>query len=265
MKQVLAEVISNTEVLPGLCLLWMDAPAAAGSARPGQFVLVRCSTGLEPVLRRPVSIHRLRPGILPDDERPAGRPTQLAILFGTNGPGTSALARLLPGDDVDLIAPLGRGFSVHPHTRNVLLIGGGSGVAPLVNLADFCIREGRAVTLLIGAMSARQVFPAHLLHPAVEVAVTTQDGSLGSRGLITDLAPQYWDWADQIFACGPPAMYQTLAQIGAAKRSRKQVQVLANAPIACGVGACAVCAIETRRGMKLACKDGPRFDLRDLV
>jgi dihydroorotate dehydrogenase electron transfer subunit len=153
---------------------------------------------------------------------------------------------------------------VHPGTRNVLLIAGGWGVAPLVNLADFCVRDGRSVTLLLGAQTRLQVFPTHLLPPEVEVAVTTQDGSMGRRGLVTDLVPDHLDWADQVFSCGPIPMYETLARLVAGRLPRKSVQVLMDAPMACGVGVCGSCAVETRRGYKLVCHDGPRFEVRDL-
>lgn len=263
MHQLDAEVLSNTELLPGLRLLWLDAPEAARATRPGQFVFVRCSDGPEPVLRRAVSIHRVGPGILPGDER-SGPPTRLALLYGTAGHGVAYLQRYQPGDVVNIIAPLGHGFAVHAATRNVLLVGGGIGVAPLVNLADFCIREGRSVTLLVGAQHGRQVFPSHLLPPEVEIIVATQDGSLGHHGMITELLPAHLDWADQVFCCGPVGMYETIGRAVFQQGQRKQVQVLMDAPMMCGVGTCGTCAVETRRGNKLVCHDGPRFDVRDL-
>ncbi|MCX6020513.1 MAG: dihydroorotate dehydrogenase electron transfer subunit [Chloroflexi bacterium] len=263
MKQVQAEVIANDEVLPGLRLMWLDAPEAARLVRPGQFLFAKCSSGPEPFLRRPISIHRVAPGILPQDER-TGPPTQIAILFGASGLGTGYLSRHQPGDIVDIIAPLGRGFVVHPDTRNVLLVGGGWGVAPLINLADFCLRDGRSVTLLLGAQSSRQVIPLNLLPPDVEVLVTTQDGSMGVKGVVTDVLASQLDWADEVFCCGPAPMYRAIAAVARGRLPRRRVQVLADAPMACGVGVCGTCVVAMARRSMCGTCSGSRGRLSPL-
>jgi dihydroorotate dehydrogenase electron transfer subunit len=99
----------------------------------------------------------------------------------------------------------------------------------------------------------------------VEVVTATDDGSAGHRGLVTELLPQYLPWADQVFACGPNAMYEAMAAIMRQQASRKPVQVLLEEHMACGMGVCYCCAVFTRRGVRLVCKDGPRFELREVL
>jgi dihydroorotate dehydrogenase electron transfer subunit len=208
-----------------------------------------------------MSYFRLRPG---EDG------AEFSVLFDVVGRGTEWLACRRPGDHVFVYGPLGRGYSVRRGTQNLLLVAGGIGVAPLVWLADDAVAAGKSVTLLIGAATAEGVFPAHLLPPEVEVIVTTEDGSLGQRGLVTEPFAEHLSWADQVFACGPNAMFQALAEVvrqcegPGVRRGQKRVQVLLEEVMACGTGICYGCGVRTRKGVKLVCKDGPRFELRDV-
>jgi len=210
---------------------------------------------------RPMSYHRLR-------QRDGG--SEFAILYDAIGRGTDWLARRQPGDPVFVYGPLGRGYAVRRNAQNLLLVAGGIGVAPLIWLADDAVAAGKNVTLLIGARSADGVFPAHLLPPEVEVIVTTEDGSLGQRGLVTEPFAEHLSWADQVFACGPNAMFRALAEVvrrgegAGVRRGRKPVQVLLEEVMPCGTGICYGCAVMTRKGVRLICKDGPRFELRDV-
>ena len=146
------------------------------------------------VLRRPFSLNTADPatGIV-------------TIHFRVIGRGTDWFTRLRPGDAIDLLGPLGRPFEVDPRSRHLLLVAGGLGIAGVRMLADEAIRDGRQVTLLFGAASAREVYPSSLLPDEVEYIVATDDGSLGHHGYVTDLVPEYEGWADQAFACGPAA------------------------------------------------------------
>jgi dihydroorotate dehydrogenase electron transfer subunit len=282
-----ATVIESERLYGDTRLLWLHAPEVARGAVPGQFLMLRCHeddpgvsedgvaatfrsppaghicTGYgPPMLPRPMSYHRLRPA--------QGGGHDLAILFEVIGRGTQWLSRRQPGDRIFVHGPLGRGYAVRRGEDNVLLVAGGIGVAPLVWLADEQVAHGRHVTLIQGARSADGLFPAHLLPPEVEVIAVTEDGSQGRRGLVTDLVPEYLSWADQVFACGPNAMFRALAEVvrraegEGARRGRKPVQVLLEEVMPCGTGICYGCGIRTRRGVKLVCKDGPRFELRDV-
>ena len=243
--------------MAGVNLLWLEAPQVAREAQPGQFIMVRCAESWDPLLRRALSIHRVRG---------SGRAVQaFAVLYSVHGAGTSSLARKQAGDVVDVLGPMGNGYTVHLNAERLLLIGAGWGISPLVALAEQQVARGKAVTLLAGASMASAHYPAAWLPPEVEVVYATDDGSLGKQGSVVDLAPEYWAWADAVYACGPFALYQFLARVAAAQWPEKPVQALAESPMACGMGACFSCAVETKRGVRLACKDGPRFDLKDLV
>jgi dihydroorotate dehydrogenase electron transfer subunit len=100
--------------------------------------------------------------------------------------------------------------------------------------------------------------------PEVELIVATEDGSAGRKGLLTEPFEECLSWADQVFACGPRPMYEAMAAVVRRRQSRTPVQVLLETPMACGTGLCYGCAIKTRRGMRQVCRDGPRFELRDV-
>jgi dihydroorotate dehydrogenase electron transfer subunit len=104
-----------------------------------------------------------------------------------------------------------------------------------------------------------------LLPKDIELGIATGDGSMGEKGLVTDLLPRSLDWADQIFACGPISMYRTMNSVYGELIGQKSVQIILEQVMGCGVGACRGCAIETKRGHKLVCKDGPVFELHDVI
>jgi dihydroorotate dehydrogenase electron transfer subunit len=250
-----AVVLSWEQVCENARLIWFSASAVGRTAQPGQFLMIRCGEGWDPLLPRPMSFHRFRQ---------AGDERQFAILFDLRGRGTDWLWRRQPGDVVSLFGPLGRGYAVKRQSQNLLLVAGGIGIAALVALADEAIAEGRAVTLLQGAKIAGKLFPLGSLPAEVEVVSATEDGSAGHHGLVTEILPQYLPWADQVFACGPNAMYEAMAGIMRQEASRKSVQVLLEEHMACGMGVCYCCGVFTRRGVRLVCTDGPRFELRDV-
>ena len=249
-------MLSNTEVMPGVYLLWTQAPEIATFAQPGQFVMVRCIEAYDPLLRRPLSIHRVAP---------LSSPSQLALLFAVVGRGTHWLAQRKEGDMIDLLGPLGQGFVLSPESRNLLLVAGGIGIAPLVALAERGIAEGFQVTLLLAALTQAQLYPTALLPPEIRILLATEDGSVGERGVVTDFLPGLVDGADQIFACGPIPMYKAMASQGSQILEGRSVQVSMEARMGCGMGYCYGCALETKRGLRLVCKDGPVFDLDDIV
>lgn len=250
-----ARVVEAQELYPRNWAIWLDAPAACRGATVGQFLMVHCGEGCDPLLPRALSIHRLRQG-------PNG--TEFALLFTVVGRGTEWLARRRPGDHVLLFGPLGHGYKVRPGARNLLLVAGGIGVAPLVWFADERVARGDSVTLLLGARTADQLYPASLLLPEVEVVDCTDDGSAGRHALVSELLPEYLPWADQVFACGPTPMFRALANELRRGPWRKPVQALLEERMACGTGICYSCAAETRHGIRLICKDGPAFDLREV-
>jgi len=248
-------IISNTEVMPGTHLVWLEAPEIAAAARPGQFVMVRCEDTL---LRRPLSVHQT------DGDK-------LALLFTVVGKGTSWLSQCQKGETVDIFGPLGNGYTIYQESKNLLLVAGGIGIAPLRFLVDIAIREGKKVTLLMGSRSGINLLPIStpqglltegVLPFNINVVNATDDGTEGFKGLVTELILGYIDCGDQIFACGPVGMYKTMAQMPELKD--KPVQISLEIMMGCGAGVCYGCTIRTKSGLKQVCKDGPVFELSDL-
>ena len=251
MKVINARIASNTEVLPDIYLLQAKAPEIAALAYPGQYVMVRCGEGYDMPLRRPLGIHRIsKDGI--------------SLLYTIIGRGTGWLSQRKAGELVDLFGPLGKGFEIYPSSRNLLLVAGGVGIAPLVALAEHAIARGLKVKLVIGEKNAAKIYPERLLPSGIKPVVATEDGSLGQKGMVTDILPKLIPAADQIFVCGPLPMYQAIAKMGS-KLGDKPTQVLLETVMGCGVGACLSCSIETRQGRKLVCKDGPVFEFGDII
>ncbi len=213
-----------------------------------------------------MSIHRVAP---------LYAPTDLALLFTVVGRGTKWLSHRRQGDVIDILGPLGNSFQVHSH--KLLLVAGGMGIAALGFLAEKATADGHHVTLLSGAKTRDKVYPLDRFMPGISaVEIVTEDGSLGKQGLATDILADFDHIAgltavdsgdltgpDQIFACGPVSMYETMARLDWLKG--KSVQVSMEARMGCGFGGCYGCAIETKRGLKLVCRDGPVFELRDVI
>ena len=276
MKTTFARVTENTRLYGDTYIMWIDSPELLNGAAPGQFLMLRCADAIadavgaktgaslisDPLLGRAMSYHRIRQG---------ARGTEFSILYDVVGRGTAWLATRQPGDEIFGWGPLGRGYSMRNLGQNLLLVGGGIGVAPLLWLADEAADKGKSVVLLDGARNAQGVFPAELVPAEAEVVVTTQDGSVGRSGLVTDVFLDYFDWADQVFVCGPNPMFAALAELvhthegHQRARGRKSVQVLLESAMGCGTGICYGCAVMDRRGdPRLVCKEGPRFDIRDI-
>ena len=278
MKTAFARIVENTRLYGDTYVMWLSAPELMRGAAPGQFLMLRCADLMagasespnaamladDPLLPRAMSYHRVREG----EDGP-----EFAILYDVVGRGTAWLARRNPADAVYAWGPLGRGYSLPRGGRgqNLLLVGGGIGIAPLLWLADEAVAKGHSVVLLDGARDANGVFPAELIPSETEVVVTTQDGSQGRQGLLTDVFMDYYGWADQTYLCGPNPMFGAIADLLRAQegsqrtRRRKPVQALLESPMGCGTGICYGCAVFDRRGEpRLVCKEGPRFELRDV-
>ncbi len=245
--------------MDGVNILWLASPELALESQPGQFVMIRCADGFDPLLRRALSVHRVRSAGYPAPEQ------GIAVLYGVHGAGTGMLTHKRPGDPLDVIGPLGNGFSVNPNARRLLLAGSGWGVSPLIALAEQQVARGCDVTLVAGAPDEASHYPYQQLPAQIEVILATDDGSIGRQTAIADLLPDYLPWADAVFACGPWSLYQSLASGVAPGPRQKPIQVLLESVMACGVGACYACAVETRRGLRLSCREGPKFELKDLL
>jgi dihydroorotate dehydrogenase electron transfer subunit len=180
------------------------------------------------------------------------------------GRGTALLSQKRPGDVLPVFGPLGKGYTLRPQSQHVLLVAGGLGVAAVVALADDAVASGKSVTLLHGARTAAALVPPSMLPSEVELMTATDDGSGGHHGYVTQLLAEHLPWADQVFACGPNPMFASMADEMRKIRSRKPVQALLEERMGCGTGVCYGCAVFSRKGVRLVCRDGPRFELREV-
>jgi len=256
-KQTLCSVASNVEVMPGVHLMWIEAPNIAGSVLPGQFITVRCG---DFTLRRPFSIHQVSS-------------PEIAILFKITGRGTLWLSQRQKHDRIDILGPLGKGFSIQPSAKTLLLVAGGIGIAPLALLMQYASSRHQ-MTLIHGAITATQLYVERcqltaINYQGVQFIPVTEDGSTGKKGMATDILPDFLDRADQVYACGPVDMYKTMAEMsqraGQSNLKLRKCQVSLEVRMGCGFGTCYGCTINTRKGLKQVCSDGPVFELGDII
>ena len=257
--------------------LTLLAPRIAGQARPGQFVHLLAGEDRSFPLRRPFSIHRAErpggsggpPGWSPGGMGGSGGPGPalgtVEVVFDVVGAGTGALSRLRPHDVVDALGPLGRPFTPPETPTGCVLVGGGYGTAPLYFLATELRPRRCRVDFVIGAASAGRLLDAmeakRLGH---SLTLTTDDGSAGRRGLVTDplgdLLPR--TGAGQVYACGPMPMLAAVSRAAAAAGVPCQVAV--EEQMACGTGICFSCVLPVGPGaptrMARSCLEGPVFD-----
>ncbi|MFZ5633138.1 MAG: dihydroorotate dehydrogenase electron transfer subunit [Bacillota bacterium] len=256
-------IIKQEELAPGHRLMCLDAPEIAYLAAPGQFLHVLCADGQDPLLRRPLSVH------FADRER--GR---VYILYRVAGRGTAFLARRTAGDFADVMGPLGRGYTLPGCGERVAVVGGGIGAAPLFFLLGEIkkIYGGNTggVSVFLGAATADALPWARWVRDmGFPLQIATGDGSAGFAGTVIDLLRERGDRQfDRVYACGPLPMVKELA---AAVGPGPEVEVSIEERMGCGVGACLSCVCKVRAGEEDAfryahvCKDGPVFNLRELV
>ena len=249
-----ARIVSQEELYEDTHLMWLSCPAVTRGAAAGRFLMIHCADSLDPLLPRPMSFHRFRDG---------GGERQFAILYDVRGRGTAWLSERKAGDTLTVFGPLGRGFELDAGSENILLVAGGLGIAALVVLADDAVATGQSVTLLQGARTASKLCPPEHLPAEVEAISATDDGSEGHAGRVTELLAEHMPWADQVFACGPTPMFEAMAAVVREMRTRKPVQALLEERMGCGTGVCYGCAVFTRKGVRLVCRDGPRMELRE--
>ncbi len=246
------EYISMTVVAPGI----------AEQTRPGQFVALAIGgseSGM--LLRRAFSIYAVREtGVYGGT---------VEFIFSVTGKGTAWLARQRPYDPIDVVGPLGRPFSLPKDPVNCVLVGGGYGSAPLFMLADALRARGCRIHIVLGAANADRLFGAlDAKRMAASVAFTTEDGSYGERGRVSDVLPEVVDRvrADVIYACGPMPMLEAVQQVAGASYGGAGIptQLAVEESMACGVGVCMTCVLpvvgaDGQTRMLRSCVDGPVF------
>ena len=233
----------------------IDAPMIAKKVGPGQFVNVKISQDSDPLLRRPFSVHKIKG-------------SSIKILYEVVGRATRILSEKKAGEYLDVIGPLGNGFSPLA-SRLSLLVAGGMGVAPLIFLAEKLreIQNPKSKIqnlILIGGKSKDDILcEKEFKELGCEVKIATDDGSRGFKGKVTDLlnkvlhGTRYTVHGTTIYACGPRPMLKAIAQIS--KKYKIPAQISLEEHMACGIGACFGCAVKTTSGYRRVCKEGPVF------
>lgn len=219
---------------------------------PGQFVEVRVDGSPKTFLRRPISIHFV------DREH-----NELWLLVATVGDGTRKLAQLQSGDLLNCVLPLGNGFTPAKPGEKVLLVGGGVGVAPLLYMGAEMAKARIEPTFLLGARTQKDLLMLAAFEQYGRVFVTTEDGSSGEKGFVTNHSLLQQEHFDRISTCGPTPMMKAVARL--AKAQDIDCEVSLENLMACGVGACLCCVENTTEGHVCVCKEGPVFNTRKLL
>lgn len=258
-----ASVLWNRAV-SGTCFnMGIGCGNAYQKALPGQFVMIGLKERFSPLLRRPFSIHRLN--------KKHGDVQSIEILYKVVGESTRLFSALKAGDDISILGPLGRGFSWQQSFKRIFMAGGGIGIAPLLFLLD-TLKQGNADLTdslgFIGGRSADDVLCATDMRDlGLSVRHSTDDGSSGHKGLITELMETGISEKkpDVIYACGPQPMLKAVSAIADTHRIACQISI--ETMMACGMGACLACAVEERKNdakYRHACLDGPVFHSQDI-
>jgi len=219
--------------------------------KPGQFVQVKVEDSPETFLRRPLSIHDV------DYDK-----NTISLLVQIAGKGTRRLSKLKPGEILNIIYPLGNSFSLPPENSDILLIGGGCGVAPLLFLGKYLKSNGYNPSILIGFRNSDRIIEYDEYAAIGKVYLTTEDGSRGEKGFVTDHSVLKEHRFDNISCCGPASMMKAVD--GYCSANGIPCEVSLENLMACGFGVCLCCVVSTVSGNLCTCIDGPVFNIKDL-
>lgn len=256
------KIISNIHITGDYYKLILNSPKISQKTEPGQFLHIRVSDGCEPLLRRPFSIHRVSSPVI-------------EILYEVVGRGTKILSKKEPGEYLDILGPLGNGFSLTPNTYDLkpILVAGGIGVAPLIFLAEKLVERkpqtiSHKLLVLIGANTKDKILcEKEFKDLGCQVRISTDDGSKGFKGKVSDLLKRYltpdtYNLRPILYACGPRPMLKEIAKITQHYKIPGQISLEEN--MGCGLGACLGCTVKTKDGYKRVCKDGPIFNTDEI-
>ena len=218
---------------------------------PGQFVQIRVDNSKNTFLRRPISVY--------DFDSTNGI---ISLLIKVVGDGTRAISELRSGDSINIIYPLGNSFTFPGIGENALLVGGGVGVAPLYLLGKKIHERGGEPQFILGYRSDNQIIDYDKFSAIGNVMITTEDGSRGFHGMVSQHPYFTKGGYDRIFCCGPDPMMKAVASIALAEDIPCEVSL--ENMMACGIGVCLCCVADTVNGNVCTCTDGPVFNIKDL-
>ena len=255
MKKYMLDLVvtENISLHSHYVLLKLTSPQALPSMCPGQFVELRVDGSPTTFLRRPISIHYVDPVR-----------NEIWFLVQLVGDGTKRLAQLKPGDTLNTLLPLGNGYTLPQNPSDkLLLVGGGVGTAPLLYLGAQLHEQGFRPTFLLGARSCHDLLQLDHFARYGEVYTTTEDGSQGEKGYVTQHSMLRTTHFDRIYTCGPKPMMMAVARY--ARTAQTECEVSLENTMACGVGACLCCVENTVEGHVCVCKEGPVFNINQLL
>lgn len=219
--------------------------------KPGQFAEVRIDGSAETFLRRPISIHDVN-----------FEKNTFKLLIQIAGKGTETLSKLRDGDQLNLIYPLGNSFSLPDKREKILLIGGGCGIAPLLFLGNYLKLNGFVQDVLLGFRNSERIIEFDEYLRIGNVFLTTEDGSKGEKGNVSNHSILSSGGYNRIYCCGPDSMMRAIA--GYCRKNNITCEVSLENLMACGIGACLCCIVDTVRGNLCTCIDGPVFNINEL-
>ena len=245
------KVIENKRINNDFFILRLSGDTKIPDFKPGQFVQVRVDGSSETFLRRPISIHDVDYGT-----------NTFKLLIQIAGKGTEKLSKLENGDTLNLIYPLGNSFSLPDSNEKVLLVGGGCGIAPLLFLGKYLVTNGINPDILLGFRNSERIIEFEEYLKVGKVYVTTEDGSMGEKGYVNTHSIFSTNTYNRIYCCGPDKMMKAMADYS---RSRNIIcEVSLENLMACGIGVCLCCIVDTVKGNLCTCTEGPIFNVNDL-
>ncbi len=254
----LCQIIDHQKISENFYKLTLVSKYISSHGQPGQFINLRIDNSLDPLLRRPFSLHNLEP-----------QKELVEILYEVVGKGTQILSQKEIKNQVDAIGPLGKGFDLISDKKFSFLVAGGMGIAPLLLLAKELKKRKKQVFILIGARTKKALISlSELTTYSLQLTTITDDGSSGKKGLAIDLladalSSNALEEDSEIFACGPHAMLKAVAEFAFQRKIPAQISM--EEKMACGIGSCMGCVVKTKNGYKRVCADGPVFKSEEIV
>ncbi len=244
-------VKNNTRLNSDIFILELTTAEQLPELKPGQFAQLKVEGSPDTFLRRPFSIH---------DVDYASNSIKMLIQIA--GSGTRRLSRLKTGEKLNLVYPLGNSFTIPGKDSSILLAGGGCGIAPLLFLGRYMKSRGLKPQLLLGFRDSERIVEYSEYESIGPVWLTTEDGSRGEKGYLTDHSILRNERFDHVYCCGPEPMMKAVA--GYCRETGTDCEVSLEHLMACGFGVCLCCVVDTVRGKLCSCTDGPVFNTKDL-
>ena len=245
------KVIENKPLKKDFFIIELESSIKLPEMMPGQFVQARIDGSPETFLRRPLSLHDV------DYKR-----NRLKLLVQVVGKGTESLSKLKTGDFLNLIYPLGNSFNLPEKEAHTLLVGGGCGIAPLLYLGRYLKSHGIIPDILLGFRNRDRILEYDDYKAVGNVFLTTEDGSEGEKGFVSDHSVLGNGRYDKVFCCGPEMMMKAVAAW--CIKNNTDCEVSLENLMGCGIGACLCCVVDTVKGHQCTCTDGPVFNIKEL-